>query len=63
MNHDDKNACPAIRTDEQVPALQTEENAPGWREQGAGWLQAIGQMLERAAKRIGENFRVPPNGG
>ena len=38
---------------EQVPALQTEENAPSWREQGAGWLQAIGQMLERAAKRIG----------
>lgn len=47
MNHDDKNACPAIRTDEQVPALQTEENAPGWREQGAGWLLKRGAKTKR----------------
>lgn len=27
------------------------------------WLQKLSQVLERAEKRITENFRMPPGGG
>ena len=27
------------------------------------WLEQARRMLERAQQRVGENFRVPPNGG
>lgn len=27
------------------------------------WLERLEDLLERAEKRISENFRVPPNGG
>ncbi|MDR2299305.1 MAG: hypothetical protein LBE30_13320 [Comamonas sp.] len=63
MNHDYKNACSAAHTDEPIKAARAEKKLSSRREQLASWLQAIRRMLERAEKHIGENFRVPPNGG
>lgn len=29
----------------------------------AGWLARLGAALERAERKIADNFRVPPGGG
>ncbi|WP_353236258.1 hypothetical protein [Diaphorobacter ruginosibacter] len=35
----------------------------GWSSRFRSWMESAGQALERAEKRITDNFRVPPNGG
>ena len=41
----------------------TPQTAPSTHSRLRQWLAAIRSALERAEKRITENFRVPPGGG
>lgn len=53
-----------MKNDQKTPDAQPEQvKTIRWRERLTNWLQKARHALERAEKRISENFRVPPGGG
>ncbi|MEX8194217.1 hypothetical protein [Comamonas guangdongensis] len=62
----EQDQTPTINAGEARPATETpaENSAVGAVAGRFGlWLEQARRMLERAQQRIGDNFRVPPNGG